>query len=206
MRESKPAVSFNCIVRAGHVSKELVGELQSSGCWMVNIGIESGDQMLLDSFKDGLSLAVIKNDIEQLHKAGIWVKGLFMMGFPGETERSIRKTIDFACSLPLKDANVTTFTPFPGAPVAEHIHELGSFDSSPANWENMDCVRFVFVPNEIDSKETLEKYYREFIRRFYNRPYMRKVYRKMFFQSPHSYWRLIKHASVFWKYARGINE
>lgn len=206
LRKNKPTVSFNCIVRAGHISNELIRELQSSRCWMVNVGVESGDQDVLDSFKEGLTLDTIRNDINRLHNAGIWVKGLFMMGFPGETELSIQKTIDFACSLPCKDVNVTTFTPFPGSPVAERIHELGAFDGRPANWKNMDCVKFVFVPKEIGSKEMLEKYYREFIGRFYKRPFMRKVYQKMLFQSPHSYWRLIKHAAVFWRYARGINK
>ena len=206
LRQSKLGLSYNCIVRAGHISDELLQELQSSGCWMVNVGIESGDQDILDSFKDGLTLDAIRRDVERLHDAGIWVKGLFMMGFPGETESSIQKTIDFACSLPLKDANITAFTPFPGAPVAESILDFGTFDSSRENWKNMDCVNFVFVPKETGSKEILEKYYREFIRRFYNRPSMKKVYRKMLFQSPHSYWRLVKHASVFWKYAKGIKK
>ncbi len=203
-RESELGLSFNCIVRVGHISNELIRELQTSGCWMVNVGIESGDQDILDSFKEGLTLDAIREDVERLHNAGIWVKGLFMMGFPTEMENSIQKTIDFACSLPLKDANVTAFTPFPGAPVAESIQDSGAFDSNWTNWRNMDCVNFVFVPKEIGSKAILEKYYKEFIRRFYNRPSMKKVYRKMLFQSTHSYWRLIKHASTFWRYAKNI--
>jgi radical SAM superfamily enzyme YgiQ (UPF0313 family) len=193
---------YNCIVRAGHITGELIQELKSSGCWMVNVGIESGDQEILESCKEGLSLESVRRDVEKMHRAGLWVKGLFMMGFPGETESSIKKTIEFACSLPLKDANVTAFTPFPGAPVAENIQDHGSFKSDWSNWQNMDCMKFVFVPKEIASKEALEKYFGEFIRRFYNRPFMRKVYRKMFFQSLHSYWRLIKHATIFWRYAK----
>ncbi len=206
LRESGLGITYNCIVRIGHIDSDLIRELKSSGCWMVHVGIESGDQAILDSFKDGLILEAIREDVEKLHKSGLWVKGLFMMGFPGETEQSVQKTIDFACSLPLKDANVTAFTPFPGAPVSENIHERGTFDANWSNWSNMDCVNFVFVPKEIESKERLEKYYRKFIDEFYHRPFIKKVYRKMFWQSPNSYWRLIKHASVFWKYAREIKK
>lgn len=202
LRETRLGVTFNCIVRVGHIDDDLIRELKSAGCWMVNVGIESGDQDILNNYKEGLAIKHISNDIEKLHNAGLWVKGLFMMGFPGETEESTQKTIDFACSLPLKDANITAFTPFPGAPISESIHSLGYFDSDWANWKNMDCVNFVFVPNEAESKEMLEKYYKEFIRRFYHRPFMRKIYRKMMFQSPHSYWRLIKHASSFLRYAK----
>ena len=203
LRNAKSGVAFNCIVRVGHIDRELIEELKSAGCWMVNVGIESGDQKILDNHKEGLRLEDIRRDIEQLHKSGLWVKGLFMMGFPGETQASIRSTIEFACSLPLKDANVTAFTPFPGAPIFKEIESLGTLDN---NWSKMDCVNFVFVPNEISSKEILQKYYREFLNTFYNRPFSRKAYRAMMLHSPHSYWRLIKHAGTFLAYARGMRK
>ncbi len=206
LRNDKRRITFNCIVRIGHIDEELIQELKSAGCWMVHVGIESGDQEILDSFKEGLMVEAIRKDVEKLHRGGLWVKGLFMMGFPGETEKSIHKTIEFAGSLPLKDANVTAFTPFPGAPISSDIESRGTFDQDWENWTKMDCVNFVFVPGEIGSKETLEKYYREFIQRFYHRPFMRSIYRKMFFQSPHSYWRLIKHASSFLRYAKDIKK
>lgn len=202
LRKMRPRISFNCIVRIGHIDDDLISELKSAGCWMVHAGIESGDQDILDSHKDGMKLSMIRYDIERLRKAGLWIKGLFMMGFPGETEKSIQKTIDFACSLPLKDANLTAFTPYPGAPIMEDIDSLGTFDKGWPNWSQMDCVNFVFVPKEIESKEVLEKYYGEFIRAFYHRPFMKEVYRKMLFQCPHSYWRLIKNASSFLRYSK----
>ncbi len=203
LRSSRPGLGFNCIVRVGHIDKELVGELKSAGCWMVNVGIESGDQDMLDIHKEGLALDMIRRDIELLHNAGLWVKGLFMVGFPGETEQSIRATIDFACSLPLKDANVTAFTPFPGAPVFKGIESLGAFEN---DWSRMDCVNFVFVPKEIGSRQALERYYAEFIRRFYRRPFARRAYRRMFLESPHSYWRLLRHAAAFLGYASSLKK
>jgi anaerobic magnesium-protoporphyrin IX monomethyl ester cyclase len=194
-------VSFNCIVRIGHIDDELIALLKSAGCWMVHVGIESGDQAILDRHKQGLSLADIRRDVQKLHQARLWIKGLFMMGFPGETESSIAATIDFACSLPLKDANVTAFTPYPGAPISAEIAALGTLDD---DWSKMDCVNFVFVPHSIGSRAILDKYYAAFIRRFYNRPFMRAAYRRMVVQSPHSYWRLLKSAPAFLGYARAM--
>jgi len=40
-----------------------------------------------------------------------------MMGLPGETEDSIKRTSDFIISLRLDDMNMAKFTPFPGAPL-----------------------------------------------------------------------------------------
>lgn len=200
--KNKPKVGFNCIVRLGHIDDELVRLLKSAGCFMVNAGIESGDQAMLDRHKTGLTLDAVRRDIGNLTRGGIYVKGLFMMGFPGENEESIVKTRDFALSLPLKDANITAFTPFPGAPVAADIGSLGEFDD---DWSKMDCEHFVFVPREIASHGILERHYREFIKRFYQRKYMRKLYRRMLFESPHSYVRLINHGAAFLSYAFSMN-
>lgn len=206
LRAGKRPVTFNCIVRIGHIDDELIRELKTAGCWMVTVGIESGDQAILDANKDGLLLDRIRADIERLHRGGIWVKGLFMMGFPQETEESLQKTITFACSLPLKDANITAFTPYPGSPVAQKIDSLGTFDHNRDTWADMDCVNFVFLPKGIESVEKLQVYYKEFIRQFYHRDFMKAVYRKMVLQSPHSYWRLLKHGIRFREYARNMKK
>jgi anaerobic magnesium-protoporphyrin IX monomethyl ester cyclase len=199
---SKLKMSFNCIVRIGHIDKELIKLLKKGGCWMVSVGIESGDQALLDTHKDGLSLDAIRRDIKLLHDSGLWVKGLFMMGFPGETESGIIKTREFALSLPLKDANVTAFTPFPGAPISQEIERLGAFNN---NWSKLDCVNFVFVSKEIKDISILKKHYALFYEKFYSRPYMRKeVYPKMLFQSTHSLYRLVKNSARFLDFTRSL--
>ena len=192
LRRARLGVSFNCIVRVGHLGDELIRELKSAGCWVVHVGIESGDQEILDRHKEGLSLDLIRRDVNRLHEAGLWVKGLFMMGFPGETEASIRRTIDFACSLPLKDANVTAFTPYFGAPIQQEIQTLGSFDASDGNWPNLDCQTFVFQSKGGPDKATLESLQADFLGRFYRRPFARKVWRRMLIESPHSYARFLK--------------
>ena len=133
----------------------------------------------------------------------MYVKGLFMMGFPGETEASILKTREFANSLPLKDANITAFTPFPGAPISASISAAGSLDN---DWSKMDCEHFVFVPRGIPSREFLQEQYKLFIKGFYQRPFLRSIYLKMLFQSPHSFWRLIKNARTFLSYFLKMNK
>jgi anaerobic magnesium-protoporphyrin IX monomethyl ester cyclase len=195
-------MSFNCIVRLGHIDDELIRLLKNAGCFMVNVGIESGDQAILNRHKTGLTLDVIRRDIEKLVAGGLYVKGLFMMGFPGENEDSIVATRKFALSLPLKDANLTAFTPFPGAPITADIRSLGQFDD---DWRKMDCEHFVFVPKEVLSRELLERHYREFIKEFYQRKYMRNLYLRMLFESPHSYFRLAKNGISFLSYALSMN-
>jgi anaerobic magnesium-protoporphyrin IX monomethyl ester cyclase len=200
LREANLGVTFNCIVRVGHLSEALIQELKSAGCWMVHVGIESGDQDILNLHKEGLSLELIRRDVTRLHEAGLWVKGLFMMGFPGETEVSIRRTIDFACSLPLKDANITAFTPYPGAPMHEGILDHGSFDKRDANWPSLDCETFVFQSQEGPDKAALEKLYGEFLKQFYRRPFARKAFLRMMIESPHSYVRFLRNLPAYLRF------
>jgi anaerobic magnesium-protoporphyrin IX monomethyl ester cyclase len=175
-------VTYNCIARLEHVDRELVALLRRSGCWQVNFGIESGDQEVLAQHRKLYELDQVGYKLQLVKDAGMRVKGLFMMGFPGETERSVQRTIELALALPLDEINVTKFTPFPGAPVFRTIGEHGTFTEE---WPAMNCLNFVFVPHGL-TRERLEELYDQFISRFYRRSRIHWGYTKMLWKSPHS--------------------
>lgn len=182
MEERRVPVTYNCIARLEHVDRELVALLKRSGCWQVNFGIESGDPEIVARHRKLYDLEQVREKLSMVRESGMRVKGLFMVGFPGETEESIRRTIDFAVSLPLDEINVTKFTPFPGAPAFATIREHGEFRE---DWPSMNCMNFVFVPHGM-TRERLEELYNEFIRRFYHRTRIHWGYTKMLWKSPHS--------------------
>jgi len=175
-------VTYNCIARLEHVDSELVTLLKRSGCWQVNFGIESGDPEVLKKHRKFYGLDEVGRKLMMVKQAGMRVKGLFMIGLPGETAETIRRTTDYALSLPLDEINVTKFTPFPGAPVFKTLHEHGEFTE---DWPAMNCMNFVFIPHGM-TKDELEELYGEFIRRFYHRPRISWGYTKMIWKSPHS--------------------
>ena len=175
-------VTYNCIARLEHVDDELLQLLKRSGCWQVNFGIESGDPEVLKKHRKFYDLDEVQRKLTMVRKAGMRVKGLFMIGLPGETEESIRRTIDYALQLPLDEANVTKFTPFPGAPIYRDIREQGEFNEE---WPLMNCVNFVFIPHGM-TKDQLEGLYNEFISRFYRRSRIHWGYTTMLWKSPHS--------------------
>jgi radical SAM superfamily enzyme YgiQ (UPF0313 family) len=182
MEQKRVPVTYNCIARLEHVDGELLSLLKRSGCWQVNFGIESGDPAILSKHRKLYELNQVGKKLKMVKDAGMRVKGLFMMGFPGETEESARRTINYALTLPLDEINVTKFTPFPGAPVYKTIREFGEFTE---DWPAMNCVNFVFVPHGL-TKERLEELYNEFISRFYRRSRIHWGYTKMLWKSPHS--------------------
>lgn len=182
-------VTYNCIARLEHVDHELLSLLKNSGCWQVNFGIESGDPDVVKKHRKFFGLNEVGKKLQMVKDAGMRVKGLFMIGLPGENEAAIRRTIDYALSLPLEEINVTKFTPFPGAPVYKTIHEHGEFDE---NWPLMNCMNFVFIPHGM-TKEQLENLYNEFIRRFYHRARIHWGYASMLWRSPRSILKFLRH-------------
>lgn len=188
-------MNFNCAVRVGYTDDELLGMLKAAGCLMVSLGIESADPDMLARHKSGVSLDDVRDTVRRIQAAKLRAKGLFMMGLPGETEASIRRTSDFIISLGLDDMNMAKFTPFPGAPLWSTIREEGSFTE---NWRLMNCLNFVFVPKGIASKERLDRLYNEHVKRFYSDPAWRRRFRGRLWEHRNSLWYLLRHLPSFW--------
>jgi radical SAM superfamily enzyme YgiQ (UPF0313 family) len=172
-------MQFNCTVRIGHTDEELLQQLKDAGCLMVSVGVESGDPQQLERLKAGVTRDMVRETVARIQEKGLRAKGLFMMGVVGETEESIRKTSDFIIELGLDDMNMSKFTPFPGAPCWNTIHEEGTFEE---NWRLMNCLNFVFVPKGIESRERLDQLYNEHVKRFYTDPAWRGKLRKRIWQ------------------------
>jgi hypothetical protein len=71
--------------------------LKRSGCKMLKLGIESGDQQVLDQLNKGIDLPTASAVLKALHKAGIAAYCYFLFGTPPETQESAEKTLDFVC-------------------------------------------------------------------------------------------------------------
>jgi radical SAM superfamily enzyme YgiQ (UPF0313 family) len=183
-------LQFNCAVHAGHADDDLLEMLKDAGCLMVSLGIESGDPELLERHKANATLDQMVETVRRIQAHGLRAKGLFMMGLPGETPESIKRTSDFILSLGLDDMNMSKFTPFPGAPCWETIHEEGTFEE---DWQQMNCLNFVFVPKAFKSRAELDYHYNTHVKRFYTDPEWRKKFRRRFWQNRHTMLQMLIH-------------
>lgn len=194
LTEKPLGMQFNCAVRVRHADDDLLKMLRNAGCLMVSVGIESGDADLLEVHKPGVYLDEVRQTVKRIKTAGLRVKGLFMMGLPGETTASIQKTSDFVMSLGLDDMNMSKFTPFHGAPVWESIFDQGTVEE---DWRMMNCLNFVFLPKGIESKEALDQLYNTHVKRFYSDPTWRKTFMQRIWQHRRSLWYLFIHLPDF---------
>ena len=190
-------MTFNCAVRAEHIDFDLARMMKEAGCWMISLGIETGDVDLLAQHRKNPDLEMLAEKIRMIHRARIRVKGLLMMGLPGETESSIKKSMDYVFSLPIDDMNVAKFTPFPGTPLYEKARELGTFDE---DWEKMDCMHFLFVTKGM-TKELLDRLYVKFYVKHFMRPKMLLSYISMIWRSPDSWKRFLANMGGFIRFA-----
>ena len=191
-------MSFNCAARAEHIDLDLLRQMKAAGCWMISLGIETGDESLLAQHRQHVNLQVLADKIRLIKQAGIRTKGLLMMGLPGETEDSIKKSMDYVFSLPIDDFNLAKFTPFPGSPIYENIHELGEFDE---DWEKMDCMHFQFIPKGM-TKGRMEELFQKFYKTHFLRPRVLIGYAAMLWRSPDSWSRFIQNFGDFIRFAK----
>ncbi|MBT4363214.1 MAG: radical SAM protein [Desulfobacteraceae bacterium] len=69
--------------------------LKKSGCVMLQIGLESGSQNVIDAFKKGIDLKIAEKALACLKQAGIATYVYLLFGTPSETETDALKTLDF---------------------------------------------------------------------------------------------------------------
>jgi radical SAM superfamily enzyme YgiQ (UPF0313 family) len=77
---------------------DFVMGLKKSGCMMLKLGIESGDQAVLDSLDKGIEVGVASRALQTLHNAGIATYVYLLFGMPAENEAGARKTLEFTIS------------------------------------------------------------------------------------------------------------
>ncbi len=70
-------------------------ELKESGCVMLQIGLESGDQQVLDGEQKGIDLDLASRALQNLKDAGIATYVYLLFGTPSETLTQARATLEF---------------------------------------------------------------------------------------------------------------
>lgn len=100
--------------RVPDVDERLLDRLYDAGCRELYYGVESGDPVMLQRTDKGVTVDQIARAFDLSRDAGIRVTGSFILGLPGETEESAKKTIELAKRLKPDHAVFHVFSPFPG--------------------------------------------------------------------------------------------
>jgi anaerobic magnesium-protoporphyrin IX monomethyl ester cyclase len=86
--------TWSSFARASALTPGLVKLMKASGCDFVDMGIESGSQIILDNMDKRLKREQSLEAIRLLNDHGIPSRGSFIIGYPGETEKTFSETVD----------------------------------------------------------------------------------------------------------------
>lgn len=121
-------IRWNAFSRVDTISPEIVETMARAGCQAICYGVESGSQEVLDLVKKRSSLDKVKEAMRMTQEVGISALASFIIGLPGETEETLRKTVEFANELHQEFGSLYGFhilAPFPGTEVRDKAKHYG---------------------------------------------------------------------------------
>jgi magnesium-protoporphyrin IX monomethyl ester (oxidative) cyclase len=176
-------------IRADRLNYELVKKMKRNGCTSLKIGIESGDQHILDNIVGkNLRLEKVVEAASLCKKFKITLGGFFIIGFPNEKKQNIENTLNFAYMLKrdyFVEPVITIAMPLIGTKLYDISKEKDYLK------EGHNPSEFVGTLNQIIETEDFNIDYLKSVRNnFYKRIVLLQVYQ------------MLKSPSLFLRYAR----
>lgn len=105
--------------------------LKQSGCVMLKLGLESGDQGVLDALHKGIDLKTASLALQALKKAGIATYIYLLFGTPAETRLEAQHTLDFVAdhAKEIRFLNTAIFNLPINSPEATGLETAGFYEA-----------------------------------------------------------------------------
>lgn len=120
-------IKFTNGLRADKMTASFVERLHRAGTYGVTLGIESGNQTIVNSIGKNLDLRHVITAKHMLKKRGIVTGGFFMLGHPEDTKQTMLQTVAFAKKLDIDYPFFFKAVPFPGTKMHDMVKKHGSF-------------------------------------------------------------------------------
>lgn len=108
-------IEWACETRLDCLTDELIDKMVEAGLVGINIGIETGDNNILNnSGKKNPEIKQQEHIIRYLEKKKVAINAFYMLGLSGDTPKTMNNTIEYAKFLNTQGAQFCITTPFPG--------------------------------------------------------------------------------------------
>jgi radical SAM superfamily enzyme YgiQ (UPF0313 family) len=161
-------LSWVCSSRAATLDEELLDWMSRAGCHTVLLGVESGDEQMLQRYSKGMTKDQMRQAFSLCRKFGIRTLGHFIIGLPGETEATVRKTLAFSKELDCDIASFNIAVPVLGTKLREEAIQEGLLADEGLVFDSSDS--YPVMETEQFTKEQAWKWRKRAIRQFYFRP------------------------------------
>lgn len=131
--------------QGARLADETIAKCRRSGLRRVIVGVESGSQEMLDRIQKDVRLEQVFLAAERCRKHDVAVQFPFIVGFPGESDESVRASLEMAKRLgamsPKFETRVFYFRPYPGTQIiAEAVRNGFTLPGSLEEWAAFDYV------------------------------------------------------------------
>jgi radical SAM superfamily enzyme YgiQ (UPF0313 family) len=169
--------------------------MKDAGCRLLIVGYESGDPQILKNIKKGATVERARQFTKDCHNLGLRIHGDFILGLPGESRESIRRTIDFAKEMDAHTIQVSMAHAFPGTELYDYVVRNNYLAPGSMVDEGGHQVAHIQFPN-LPAEEVMDM-----VHRFYDEYYFRpkaiyRIVRKAVFNGEERR-RLYKEAKSF---------
>jgi radical SAM superfamily enzyme YgiQ (UPF0313 family) len=161
-------IKWSGLTRANLVDQEIISLAKRSGCYRLEIGVESGNNDILKRIKKNISVEQIGSAINIIKRARIKVATFYILGHPGENEKTLQETIDLAVKLNTDTIAVGIMVPYPGTKVYEWAQQnYFGYRLRSTDWDDYD--KYGRSPLEVEglSLNKLESFQRKAYIYFY---------------------------------------
>ena len=165
----KLGVTWSCNAKA-NVPRKYLEVFKENGLRLLLVGYESGNQQILHNIKKGMLIEVAERFTKDCHDLGIAIHGTFIMGLPGESEETIRETIEWARKINPHTIQVSLAAPYPGTFLYRQAIENGWLDEAHAELVDDNGVQIAPLHYPGLSHERIFENVETFYKAFYFRP------------------------------------
>ncbi len=114
-------IGWECLSRVDTLDSETVHKMKQAGCLRMFFGVESGNDSILALMKKQITTKQVREALFLCKNNGIKAGAFFIVGYPGENDKTVLETIKFASALPLDYLSFTLPYPIPGTPLYERL-------------------------------------------------------------------------------------
>jgi len=111
--------------RVDTVDREMLEAMKAANCGYILFGVESGSPTMLKRMKKGITLDKVRSAFKLTSEVGIKTQAFFLFGVPGETQETVRETINLAKELNASSTQFAIAVPHPGTALYEECRVNG---------------------------------------------------------------------------------
>lgn len=161
--------TWSCLSRVDLMDRELMELMKRSGCDLIEFGVESGNQPMLDRYEKGTTVEEIRRAFGWARELDIATLATFVLGLPGETRQTLQQTLDLALEIEPTFCSFNAASPRMGTELRHDMLEQGLIqDSDDAVLDSSRSLP-VFSTEELSAEE-VQRFRQRAIRSFYLRP------------------------------------